>query len=64
MFANSTEWNDFLSDIAGYMSRLLAILKHTTLQLSILTSESGEKLCSQMDEVKGIVALWITFIRC
>jgi len=50
----SAEWNDFLSDIAAYMSRLLAILKHTTLQLSILTSESGEKLRKLMDEVEEL----------
>jgi len=51
MFASSAEWDEFLADISGYMSRLLAILKHTTLQLSILTSDSGENLRRLMDEV-------------
>ena len=49
---SSAEWNEFLSDTAGYMSRLLAILKHTTLQLSILTSDAGEELRKLMDEVR------------
>jgi len=51
MFATSGEWNEFLSDIAGFMSRLFAILKHTTLQLSILTTDAGEKFRKLMDEV-------------
>jgi len=51
MFASLAEWSEFLSDIAGYMSRLFAILKHTTLQLSVLTCASGEKLRKLMDEV-------------
>jgi len=49
---SSAEWNEFLSDTAGYMARLLAILKHTTLQLSILTSDAGEELRKLMDEVR------------
>jgi len=51
-FSSSAEWHGFLSAIAGYMSRLLAILKHTTLQLSILTSDAGEELRKLMDEVR------------
>jgi len=51
-FQTSAEWNEFLTDIAGYMSRLLAILKHTTLELSILTSDAGEELRKSMDEVR------------
>jgi len=52
-FASSAEWSEFLSDIAGYMSRLFAILKHTTLQLSILTDEAGDELRKLMDEVQN-----------
>ena len=51
-FSSSAEWHEFLSAIAGYMSRLLAILKHTTLQLSILTRDAGEELRKLMDEVR------------
>ena len=54
-FASSAEWSEFLSDIAGYMSRLFAILKHTTLtlQLSILIDEAGDELRKLMDEVQN-----------
>lgn len=51
-------WSEFLSDIAGYMSRLLALLKHTTMELSVLTSDSGRELSTLLDQVSHFLVLW------
>lgn len=44
-------WDAFLSDIAGYMARALAVLKHTTMNLNILVSSKAEQLCKILEEV-------------
>ncbi|XP_025083170.1 uncharacterized protein LOC112557488 isoform X2 [Pomacea canaliculata] len=41
---------DMLSEVAPYCARILAILKHTSLSLPILTSPAGELLCKKFEE--------------
>lgn len=58
-------WDSFLSEIAGYMARALAVLKHTTMNLDILISSRAEQVCKLLEEVSetGILANeWISII--
>jgi hypothetical protein len=50
-FGSAAEWDAYMADIAPYMSRLLAVLKHTTMNLAILTTDRGDQLRRTLEEV-------------
>ncbi|ELU06933.1 hypothetical protein CAPTEDRAFT_226169 [Capitella teleta] len=47
------EWDDFLSSIAPYMARILAVLKHSSLDLPILNQQKGIELRKVLEEKCG-----------
>ena len=50
-FSSRDEFESYLDEISPYMSRLLAILKHTTLDLEILCTPRGDQLVKALTEV-------------
>lgn len=42
---------EFMKSVSPYTARMLAILKHSKLNLPILTGPEGEQLCRQIEEV-------------
>lgn len=46
------EFDDFVTSVAPYMGRLLAILKYAAVTLQIFSTEEGENLKKALDEVQ------------
>ena len=48
---NTSEFDDFVTSVAPYMARLLAIVKYSAVNLQIFLTDAGEQLRKMIDEV-------------